>query len=85
MFECDVDVVDWEGVRRDWAMGLGYCCAEGEEVAGGLGLLRVYVENVEVVEGGWGRRGKPMSGAILVNGRTSGRREMSGAGDKGFL
>lgn len=31
-----VDVVDWEGVRRDLAMELGYCCdAGGEDEVGG--------------------------------------------------
>lgn len=82
--ECDVDVVDWEGVRRALAIALGYCCDEGEEVGGGLGPLRVYEENVEV-GGGCREGGKPMSGIILLNGRRSVRLEMSGTGGRGFL
>lgn len=33
--ETAVDVVDWDGVRRDLAIVLGYCCDEGEELLGG--------------------------------------------------
>ena len=77
-------MVDWEGVRRDLAIVLGYCCEEGEEGGGGFGPLRVYVEKVEV--GGGCREGdKPMSGVILLNGRRSVRLEMSGTGGRGFL
>lgn len=82
--ECDVDVVDWEGVRRDFATVSGYCCDEGEEMRGGFGPLRVYEENVDV-GGGWREGGKPMSGTILVNGLRSVRLEKSGAGGRGFL
>lgn len=84
VFECDVDVVDWEGVRRDFAMVSGYCWDEGEEMRGGFGGLRVYEEKAEV-EGGWREGGKLMSGTILVNGLRSVRLEKSGAGGKGFL
>lgn len=66
------------------AIELGYCCEEVEEVGGGLGPLRVYVENVEV-GGGCGEGGKPMSGTILLNGWRSVRLEMSGGGGRGFL
>ena len=62
----------------------GYCCDEGEEADGGFGPLRVYEEKV-VVTGGWCEGGKPMSGTIRVNGRTSVRLEKSAAGDTGFL
>ena len=79
-----MDVVDWEGVRRDLAIVSGYCCDEGEEAGGGFGPLRVYVEKV-VVEGGWCEGGKPISGTILVNGRRSVRLEKSAAGFTGFL
>ena len=84
--ECDVDVVDWEGVRRDLAMMSGYCCDEGEDEGGGLGPLRVYEENVEV--GAGCRDGDKLmsgTGTILVNGRRSVRLEKSGAGGRGFL
>lgn len=77
-------MVDWDGVRRDLAIALGYCCDEGEEVGGGLGPLRVYEENAEV-GGGCRARGNSMSGTILVNGRRSVRLGMSGAGGRGFL
>ena len=71
-------------MRRDLATVLGYCCDEGEEVGGGFGPLRVYVENVDVVAG-CGDGGRPMSGTILVNGRRSVRLGMCGAEGTAFL
>lgn len=43
-----VETVDCEAVRRDLAIGFGYCCDEGDE-AGIWGLLVVVV--VRVYEG----------------------------------
>lgn len=82
--ECDVDVVDWEGVRRDLAIALGYCWDEGEELGGGFGPFRVYDEKVEV-GGVCLVGGKPMSGIILVKGLRSVRFGISGGGGRGFL
>lgn len=83
MFECDVDVVDCEGVRRDLAIVLEYCCGE-EEADGNFGLRGAYEEKVEA--GGCREGGKPMSGTILLKGRRSVRLKISGAaGDRGFL
>ena len=38
--EAAVDVVDNEGVRRVFVVGLGYCCDAGEVDLGGWGTLR---------------------------------------------
>ena len=84
MFEWDVDVVDWEGVRRDLTTESGYCCEAGEEDGGSLEPLRVFV-GYEDVAAGCREDGKAISGTTLVNGRRSVRFGKSGAGGRGFL
>ena len=83
MFEWDVDVVDWEGVRRDLTIESGYCWEAGEEEGDSFCPLRVYEANFDV-GGGCLEGGKPTSGTILVKGRRSVRLEKSGAGGRGF-